>query len=629
MFKHAMNGVVWAALALSVGPPQVSAQKPERLDVRDMKGWSIVVAKDALESERYAAEEFRDFFALATGHRLAIREESPAATHNVFIGASPSLKKSALAQALDATYKPEELRIVITAENIAIVGGKPRGVLYGVYQFLEDALGVRFLSRDITHVPRFKIEEKQPRRGVIGETVDHTYHPDLPCRFVSFPELQDPTARFAARLRVNGRYRDDPSVEAEWRKKVGDFNRDGLILHNMNQWLRANPKDKPGYYAADDKGKRPVSHQPCFSNPDVIARITANVLKDLKDYAHGAMIPMAQEDTSLCQCERCQGLIRKHGVDPFGHGGENWGTPLFLMINHVAREVAKSRPDVTIATYAYAPSARPPKNLKMEPNVRIQYATYNADQLHPFGSLASRTNLGYLRDIKEWNRISGGMMFWYYGMGSYTDFFAPPVTLRMAGSHMRTLIESKATAIFVQGDPVIFSELLQYVYARLLWNPRLDSYEVINEFLDLYYGPAAGPVAEFLRLADTQARRSPTHPNCNAPDIFASYGYTEDLGWKGLELFNQALKLADTQELKGRVEKASLCAYRLSLGKSWLGQKPKDLTEPQRKRLRESARRLFELCATHKIVLVHEARRIKDADAAVRRALDIPEKEPF
>jgi hypothetical protein len=299
------------------------------------------------------------------------------------------------------------------------------------------------------------------------------------------------------------------------------------------------------------------------------------------------------------------------------------------MVNHVAREAAKVRPDVTIATYAYAPSARPPKNLRMEPSVRIQYATYNADQLHPFGSPASLTNLDYLRDIQEWNRISTGMMYWYYGMGSYTDFFAPPVTLRMAGPHMRTLIESKARSIFVQGDPVVFSELLQYVYARLLWNPRLDSHEVIGEFVDLYYGESAGPVAEFLRLADREVRQAATHPNCNAPDIFAAYGYTEDLGWKGIELFSHSLELARTPELKARVEKASLSAYRLSLGKTWLGQKPQDLTETRRTRLRQSARTLFELCAKLKIEQVHEARRIKDAQAAVRRALDIPEDEPY
>ncbi len=628
MWKHAMKTVVSLVLALFVGHTQVSALEPQRVDVRNMENWAIVVSKDALESERYAAEEFRDFFALATGYRLLIGDGSTAARHNIFIGASDALKQSELGHVLDATYKPEQLRIVIAAENIAIVGGRPRGVLYGVYQFLEDLLGVRFLSRDFTHVLQFAPTDPLPRRGILAPA-DYSYDPVLACRFVSFPELQDSTAQFAARLRMNGRYRNDPSVQTEWIKKVGDFNRNGLILHNVNEWLRSSPKDNPDFYAADEKGKRPVSHQPCFSHPEVVRRITQNVLDSLKDFADGAMIPMAQEDTSLCQCDRCQELIRKHEVDPFGNGGENWGTPMFLMVNHVAREAAKVRPDVTIATYAYAPSARPPKNLKMEPSVRIQYATYNADQLHPFGSPASLTNLGYQRDIQEWNRISTGMMYWYYGMGSYTDFFAPPVTLRMAGPHMRTLIESKASSIFVQGDPVVFSELLQYVYARLLWNPRLDSHEVIEEFVDLYYGESAGPVAEFLRLADREVRQAATHPNCNAPDIFAAYGYTEDLGWKGIELFHQALERARTPELKARVEKASLSAYRLSLGKTWLGEKPKDLTEPQRARLRQSARTLFELCARLKIELVHEARRIKDAQAAVRRALDIPLDEPF
>ena len=199
----------------------------------------------------------------------------------------------------------------------------------------------------------------------------------------------------------------------------------------------------------------------------------------------------------------------------------------------------------------------------------------------------------------------------------------------MAGPHMRTLIESKASSIFVQRDPVVFRELLQYVYAHLLWNPQLDSHAVIDEFVDLYYGESAGPVAEFLRLADREVRQAATHPNCNAPDIFAAYGYTEDLGWKGTELFNQALERARTPELKARVEKASLSAYRLSLGKTWLGENPKDATEPQRARLRQSARTLFELCAKLKIEMVHEARRIKHAQAAVRRALDIPEDEPF
>ncbi len=130
-------------------------------------------------------------------------------------------------------------------------------------------------------------------------------------------------------------------------------------------------------------------------------------------------------------------------------------------------------------------------------------------------------------------------------------------------------------------------------------------------------------------MADRELRQAATYPNCNAPDIFASYGYTEDLGWKGIELFNQALELARTPESKARVEKASLSAYSLSLGKTWLGEKPNNFTETQRARLFQSARTLFQLCAKLKIEQVYEARRIKDAEAAVRRALDIPQDEPF
>ena len=118
------------------------ADRP-RLDVRTMADWAIVVAESAIESEVYAAEEFRDFFAQATSYQLPIRSESVPGTKNVFIGASESLKKSNEAHALDREYGEEELRVIIAIDNIAIVGGRPRGVLYGVYHFLEQSIGVQ------------------------------------------------------------------------------------------------------------------------------------------------------------------------------------------------------------------------------------------------------------------------------------------------------------------------------------------------------------------------------------------------------------------------------------------------------------------------------------------------------
>ena len=611
------------------------AEPPKKLDVRTMADWSIVVAKTATESEKYAAEEFRDFFAEATGHCLSIRPGSTSETKNVFIGASDALTKSNIAHVLDREYAEEELRIIIELDNIAIVGGRPRGVLFGVYQFLEDAMGVRFLAKDYTYVPRYAADDADKRRGQL-QAMDYSYNPPVECRHVSFGDLQDKTGQFAARLRVNGRYSGDGNPPKEWRQKLGGHNRKGLILHNITAWTGFSQEEHPEYFALGRDGKR-HNAQPCFSHPDVIDRMTERVLAALKDYGPNSQIAMAQWDASLCECERCRDLVVKDGRLTAGSGGESWGAPMFLAINHVAREVAKVRPDVTIATYAYAPSARPPLNIQMEPNVRIQYATYNACQIHPFDCISCPNNMKYSEDLRQWGRISNGMMYWYYGMGSFTDFFAPPLVLRMAGPHIRTLIANNGKSFFIQGDPIIFAELVQYVYAKLLWDPRVDTFDVINEFVDLYYGKAAGPVAEFLRLADNELRRHSDHPNCNGPNIFAGYGYSQELGWHGIELFDEALALADTPELKSRVEKASLVPWRMSLGVTWLGQTPEGMTEEDKADYRRSARKVFELCKKHNIVAAHEARRMVAAhgdrriavDKAIRKALKMEEDEPF
>ena len=622
----------WATLALMVvvclfQGNAMAAPKP-RLDIRTMQDWSIVVADSAIESEKYAAEEFGDFFAQATGHRLPIRSDSVPGTKNVFIGASDALRNSNLAHALDREYAEEGLRIIIGLDNIAIVGGRPRGVLFGVYQFLEDTMGMRFLAKDYTHVPRFSADDADKRRGQL-QAMDYSYNPPIECRFVGFGDFQAKTGQFPARLRANGRYSGDSNPPAEWRKKLGDHNRKGLILHNITQWTGFSQKEHPEYFAADKDGKRPASSQPCFSHPDVIDRMTQRVLAALKDYGPNSQIAMAQMDAGLCECERCEDLVRQDGRDPDGSGGENWGAPMFLAINHVAREVAKVRPDVTIATYAYAPSARPPLNIQMEPNVRIQYATYNACQLHPFDSLSCPNNMKYTEDLRAWGEISTGMMYWYYGMGSYTDFFAPPLVLRMAGPHIRSLVANNGKSFFIQGDPIIFAELVQYVYAKLLWDPRLDTFDVINEFVDLYYGKAAGPVAEFLRLADNELRRASTHPNCNGRNIFTGYGYSQELGWHGIELFNEALQLADTPQLEARLAKASLAAYRMSLDVTWLGQTPEGMTGEDKAKYRQSARKVFELCKRLNIIAAHEARRMPDVEKAIRKALQMQENEPF
>ena len=80
-------------------------------------------------------EEFRSLFEQASGVRLPIENAPPAATGNIFIGPGNAMAASPVGFSVD-DLGDEGLRIRIAPDNIAIAGGRPRGTLYGVYEFL-------------------------------------------------------------------------------------------------------------------------------------------------------------------------------------------------------------------------------------------------------------------------------------------------------------------------------------------------------------------------------------------------------------------------------------------------------------------------------------------------------------
>ena len=171
--------------------------------------------------------------------------------------------------------------------------------------------------------------------------------------------------------------------------------------------------------------------------------------------------------------------------------------------------------------------------------------------------------------------------------------------------------------------------MVQYVYARLLWDPTLSTHDLISEFLDLYYGKAAAPVAEFIHRAEAETRLVGNHPQCSGRNILKGCGFTQELGWRGIELFNEALERAASPQVKRRVEKASMAAYRLSLGDIWLGKPIEGMTQEDKAKYRQSARRVLELCEQFEIKALHEARRIEDLAPRMRKALGMGEDEAW
>ena len=271
------------------------AAEPQGVDLAALQGWDIVVAEDARPSESYAAKEFQSHLGQATGLELPIVTESDRPNLHIFIGASEPMKASPVGFDT-STFGPEDLRIVIRDDNIVIAGGRPRGTLYGVYVFLEDYLGVRFLTADHTHVPKIASPH------VVGP-LDRFYHPPLSFRW-SYYEENSGNPAFGVRLRNN-------TITDE--TKLGGKTQVELINHSFGYLIPSSKygKEHPEYFA-EIEGKRlsDVSNdwyetEPCLTNPEVLRIVTEEVLKILAEHPEKANISVSQNDNDkYCRCAR-------------------------------------------------------------------------------------------------------------------------------------------------------------------------------------------------------------------------------------------------------------------------------------------------------------------------------------
>ena len=106
------------------------------------------------------------------------------------------------------------------------------------------------------------------------------------------------------------------------------------------------------------------------------------------------------------------------------------------------------------------------------------------------------------------------------------------------------------------------------------------------------------------------------------------YGLDESDAQAGLDAFARALALAESDAIRSRVEKASVCAYRAALEPIWYTDGK--LLEPEMaKRMRPLARRFFELCDKHGIDMYNEGGEVAGAQKRLKKAFGLSEDDTF
>ena len=615
-------------LALSLNTTVGRAAEPQGVDLATLKDWDIVVPAQAIASEAYAAEQLQQLVREATGQTLPIRQEAEGGIHHVFVGESKAMRAANVGFDT-AGMGEEDLRIVVRDGNIAIAGGRPRGTLYGVYSFLEDYLGVRFLTPDATHVPTVG------KSHVVGP-VDYRYHPPLSFRWSYYGEInRNPV--FAARMRCN-------TVSHE--PKLGGAVRRQLVSHTFAQQVPTSKygEEHPEYFALRDgkrlsKVKIDNRHtQPCVSNPDVRRIVTESVLADIAAHPDWSNVSVCQNDNSrYCQCEQCAALDAQ--------ADSHMGAQLSL-VNAVADEVAKKYPGIAVGTLAYQYTRKPPKEPRPRPNVQIQLCSIECSQVYPIDDASSRLNAPFCEDLVGWGKICDDICIWTYNT-NFHDYLLPCPNLRNIEPNIRLFVSHHARGIFMQGPGNLvggdFCGLRNYMTCRLLWNPNLKGEALMDEFLRLYYGQAAPPLRRFLdRLCDN-ARAKGCDQRCFA--LPREYGIDEALGQAALEAIQEASALAETDTIRTRVEQASIWAYRAAVGDlplvtgggmhdRWMRgeldlEKIPTMSQADIDRKLPPMRKLLALCKKHGIENWAEEWPLNDALPLLRKCFGLKANEEF
>ena len=449
--------------------------------------YRVIIAKDPEPAVRYAAEELTMFLYRASKTAFAAGfDDSEKTGGEIVLGLTQREPEGLFSR---AALKNDGFEIKTKDGDIFITGKTGRGTLYGVYSFLEKYAGIKFISYDCTYIPATdKIEI--PRDIEIAEIPPFEYRDIYYREIIGNPD-------FSARRKCNG-FHGNLSE-----KHGGKFIYAGFV-HTFDSIV---PPDKyfeahPEYFSFVG-GKRISKHaQLCLTNPEVLEIAKKYVGEILQKNPNVNIISISQNDWyNPCECDSCRAVDEAEG----SHAGT-----LLRFVNAVADSVKDAYPDVIIDTLAYQYTRACPKITKPKENVAVRLCTIECCFSH---SLKTCNKTGALEDygrkhniiddFDEWAKISKRLYVWDY-VTDFCHYLLPHPNLHILKDNINFFAEHNVAGLFEQGcgDTINsdFGALRAYVLSKLMWDPSLDSNELIDEFLYHYYGKAHKIVRSYIDL---------------------------------------------------------------------------------------------------------------------------------
>ncbi len=363
------------------------------------------------------------------------------------------------------------IRIGESGEELSILGGSGRGVIYGVYAFLEKYAGFRAFMPGLETLGEGDI--------IVDEGFSHT-----------------PVIAYRQSDWQCGRVMD-------WRVK--NAINDRFVPEEMGGCTEI---DKVGVHTMEAlTGADQWKEQPCLTDPEVLKKAISKVREILAEDPGRLFLSVSQNDNrNYCQCERCAAVDAEEG--------SHMGT-LLRFVNAVADDIREDYPNVTIDTLAYQYSRQAPTITKPRDNVCIRLCSIECCFSHPLNDPTCPENVHFCNDILEWNKLSDNLHIWDY-VTNFLYYIAPFPNFGVLRENMRFFAEHGVRGMYPEGNfnsPASgeFGELRCYLLAKLMADPYMsttDYYRYMDEFLAAYYGKGWRYIRAFIDFTTMEAKNN-------------------------------------------------------------------------------------------------------------------------
>ncbi len=489
--------------------------------------YNILLPASASAIVLSAATEFNDYIEDVSGTRLLVINENAEGvkTESKFISIGDTQAKA------DANIDTKDIEddgfVIKTVDgNVYLAANIDRGVTYAVYSFLERFLGVRWLTARETYIPASSTITVQE------------------CDIVEEP-------LFGMRLWMNGDY-TNTSMKNHfrfydgkdlWLSGVSYVKSDGTTVNLTDTHNTTDSASQPGIgwinkvdpdptnegktlaethpeYFSDHSPNKASSYEICYTNGidengniaegQSVASLMVDKMKrlleadaDNQQYKY-VMVGHIDDSSAYCECDTCTERKEKY-TSP--------GIQL-IFLNAVEKAVNEwlietQGRTVNLVMFAYQYAYNPPVTkedygsytplVTANENISIRIAPIDADYTYGFND--SRQISSQYDSLHGWAAVARHFMIWDY-VCNYVEYFWYFPNLNYLKENTKLYSEMGVEYCMFQSSytqsKIWHDDMRCYIASKLMWNLGWNVEELMNEYIDLYYGAAAQTVKDVI-----------------------------------------------------------------------------------------------------------------------------------